>query len=285
MGARAIAVLVMLVALLPTGSIAQVLGSRSSGSAFPPNGPPPRTNPSPRLNQTLPDPFASRGPNPILRPAGRDVRSFRQGTNPFGPDARRFGARDVFRAAPGTYAPRYGRLSALAGGGYYAGYVDGGYLPNGYVDAGRIDPVPFREGRLNLSVSPMSSQVFVDGLYVGTVADFQDRGLWLETGPRRIELREDGYETATFDVRILEDEAVSYRRDLPRAAAQTEAPRVTATPKTFYVIAGCYAGDAPPRTERLPKGCSARNVKTIPPVQSRLTPRAGFQNRTRFTPQ
>ena len=56
------------------------------------------------------------------------------------------------------------------------------------------------EGRLNLYVTPASAQVLVDGFYVGTVADFQDRSMWLESGPRRIELRADGYEPAAFDV-------------------------------------------------------------------------------------
>jgi hypothetical protein len=181
------------------------------------------------------------------------------------------GSRDVFRAAPWTYAPRYGRLSALRGSGYYGGYVDGGYAPYSYADTVPNDQAPLRQGRLSLYVSPLSSQVFVDGFYVGTAGDFQDRGLWLESGPRRIELRADGYETATFDVRILEDQTVNYRRDLGREVARAEAPRVAAMPKTFYVVPGCYAGDRPPAAGRLPSGCTARNVRTIPPVVSRST--------------
>ena len=106
----------------------------------------------------------------------------------------------------------------------------------------------------------------------GLSVDFQDRGLWLEAGPRRIELRADGYETVTFDVRIDEDQTVEYRRDLTtRVAAAGGPPRVAATPKTFYVIPGCYAGDTHPR--RPPARVAARleNVRTIPPVVSRVT--------------
>jgi hypothetical protein len=128
---------------------------------------------------------------------------------------------------------------------------------------------------LSLFVTPLSSQVLVDGYYVGTVADFQDRGLWMEPGPRRIELRADGYETVTFDVRINEDQTVEYRRELARVTNRSEPPRPPAPPKTFYVIPGCYAGDSRPDTARLPSGCSSKNMKTIPPVISRLVPPAG----------
>jgi hypothetical protein len=180
---------------------------------------------------------------------------------------------DVFRSSRFSYAPQYGRQSALGGGYYGGGYYDAGYPPYGYVDAVPNDAIPLRQGRLNLHVSPTSSQVFVEGYYVGTVADFQDRGLWLEPGPRRIELRADGYEDVTFDVRILEDQSVEYRRDLLRSAARSEPPAAPAKPKTFYVIPNCYAGDTPPQADRLPSGCSAKNVKTIPPVVASLTPR------------
>jgi hypothetical protein len=203
---------------------------------------------------------------------------------------------DVFRATRRTYAPRYGRLSALTGG-YYGGFYGGGYGDPGYYPyAGGIptDTVPMRDGRLSLSVTPLSSQVYVDGYYVGCVADFQGRGLWLEPGPRRVELRADGYEAVTFDVRITEDQTVDYRKDLSRATARSEPPSPPAPAKTFYVIPGCYAGDSRPSADRLPPGCSSKNLKTIPPVVSRLVAPAGpagpadpagLQNKTRPTPQ
>jgi hypothetical protein len=246
----------------------------------------------------LPDPFVARVPNPIMRPAGPTMRQRgldgRFGFDGrFGPDGRfgfdgrfigrdgRIRSNDVFRAAPWTY----GRASALAGSyGYYGGYVDQGYSSFGYAESVPTDAIPLRQGRLNLFVSPMSAQVFVDGLYVGTVANFQDRGLWLEPGPRRIELRAEGYDTLTFDVRITEDQSVEYKRDLAREVARAETPRPPAPPKTFYVIPGCYAGDSPPQAGRLPKGCSSKNLRKIPPVVARLTP-AASPNASRPTRQ
>ena len=199
------------------------------------------------------------------------------------------GPNDIFRPTQRTYAPRYGRLSALRGsvvfGGYGGGYWDaGGYLP--YIAT--VPDEPPVEGRLNLYVTPASAQVLVDGFYVGTVADFQDRSMWLEAGPRRIELRADGYDPVSFDVQIIEDRIVDYRRDLARdarVAVPAETPRPPAIPKTFYVIPGCYAGDTPPAANRLPGGCSTNNLKTVPPVVSRLTPPAGPQNGTRPKPE
>jgi len=54
----------------------------------------------------------------------------------------------------------------------------------------------------------------------------------------------------------------------PPAVAPPVAPPPVAAPgpaKTFYVIAGCYAGDAPPRLEWLPPGCDLSSVRVIPP--------------------
>lgn len=41
---------------------------------------------------------------------------------------------------------------------------------------------------------------------------------------------------------------------------------VTAAPKTFYVVSGCYAGDRPPRTDLLPDRCRDLDLRVIPPL-------------------
>ncbi len=295
MRARGLVVLGVLAGVLPTVVTAQSSGSAPSrgitfsqpqarpaapsapGQGRPgpgrpgpgrPGGGPPSFPVGAPPSHPLPTPFAGTVPNPFIRPQSPD---------------------DVFRATRRTYAPRYGRLSALRGSyyGYGGGYVDPNYYPYG----GPVpnDAEPIRDGRLSLFVTPLSAQVNVDGYYVGTVADFQDRGMWLEPGPRRIEIRADGYETVTFDVRITEDETVNYRRELTRQVTRAaEPPRPPAPPKTFYVIPGCYAGDSKPSAESLPRGCSPKNLKTIPPVMSRLTSaaaQAGPQNGTRPSPR
>jgi len=207
----------------------------------------------------LPVPFAGSVPDPFMRPAPSRMQ----------PST----SRDVFRSGRRTYAPRYGRWSAVSGGyagGYGAYYDAGGYygdLPTAQA------PADLPQGKLALFVTPATTQVYADGFYLGTVADFQDRGLWLESGPHRIELRADGYQTDAFDIRIDEERSAEYRRDLTRSSARSDAPRAASNPKTFYVIPGCYAGDKPPQKNRLPDGCSTNNVRTVPPVVSRLTNR------------
>jgi len=186
------------------------------------------------------------------------------------------GPTDQFLADQHTYAPRYDRASQRRGStrfrrGYVAGYGYGGFLPYDYAapttGPGWIRPsVADSQGRLALQVTPASAQVLVDGFYVGVVEDFADRGLWLDPGPRRIEVRADGYDTATFDLRIVEGQTVSYQRDLARLSPRGELRQVNAVPKKFYVIRGCYAGDTPPSAARLPAGCRASDVREVPPT-------------------
>jgi hypothetical protein len=54
----------------------------------------------------------------------------------------------------------------------------------------------------------------------------------------------------------------------PPAVAPPVVPPLPAVPgpaKTFYVIAGCYAGDKPPQAEWLPPDCDLSRVRVIPP--------------------
>ena len=50
--------------------------------------------------------------------------------------------------------------------------------------------------------------------------------------------------------------------DKPSVAPAVAVP---APPKTFFLIAGCYAGDRPPRQEWLAPGCDLSNVRVVGP--------------------
>src|SRR5262245_31353032 len=102
-------------------------------------------------------------------------------------------------------------------GGYYGGYYDPWYY-GGYQGGGGYYRDDGYEGQLRLKVKPRSAQVFVDGYFAGVVNDFDGvfQRLHIEPGPHRIEVREDGYDSLNFEVRILPDRTVTYSGELKR---------------------------------------------------------------------
>jgi PEGA domain-containing protein len=104
----------------------------------------------------------------------------------------------------GPYYPWYGGYPWF-GSGYYGGYY--GY-PASYTYG--------FEGSVRLKVKPRNAQVFVDGYYVGVVDEFDGvmQRLHLESGPHRLEVRADGYETMTFDVRVRFDDTTTLEGQL-----------------------------------------------------------------------
>jgi hypothetical protein len=205
-----------------------------------------------------------------------------------------FGPREVFTAPSGIYAPTFEeppqvdpRLLPCCGAFigtpfFFPGFVPSvvhvpGYFP-GFANAvGSIKPSWARRssssrpasaewlGYLRLLVEPDTAQVYVDGFYVGTVAGV-GRLITLEAGPHRVELRAPGYGTVVVDVQIAPTETITYRAALePSQPAVPPASPAAGTPKTFYVIPNCYAGDRPPLPSALPRGCDIAHLRTIPP--------------------
>jgi hypothetical protein len=142
------------------------------------------------------------------------------------------------------------------------------------------EPVPSPpSGRIRLEIAPVDDlQIYVDGVFVGTLADLGAE-LELGTGVRRLELRAPGHESLTLDAGIVEGKTITYRGRLqplavttPREAAprRPEAPASKtaappARPQTFYFIPGCYMGNIPPQEVRLPRGCDLSRLITHTP--------------------
>lgn len=114
-------------------------------------------------------------------------------------------------------------------GGYYGGYLPWGYGGLGFAGyyGGYYDPWFYGDsgyggsegdGALRLKVKPRDASVLVDGYFAGTVDDFDGvfQRLHIEPGPHRIEISADGYDTLSFEVRILPDRTVTYRGELTR---------------------------------------------------------------------
>lgn len=155
------------------------------------------------------------------------------------------------------------------GGGYfYPGFVYGPSPDMSTPDEGAAPPAPpvVPTGFLRLDVVPGSAQVYVDGYYAGTVDDVErQHGLPLAEGPHRVEIRAAGYEQATFDVRIVAHDAVTYRAALDTAKPAAPAA-VRKGASTIYVIPGCYMGNVPPRADRVGPGCDVKRAHVVSPA-------------------
>lgn len=147
-------------------------------------------------------------------------------------------------------------------------YVNYGYMPSfaHLPTYRRLAPRPvFLRGGLVLETIPDLAQVYIDGYYAGLAEEFGLRGraLDLPAGPHHVELRASGYETLTFSVMIEPNGILRYRGDMQMlsTAVPIRIGQQPVSPKGFYVIPNCYAGDKPPRAA-LPRGCSVKNLQT-----------------------
>jgi hypothetical protein len=181
---------------------------------------------------------------------------------------------DLFLARPWTYAPRYDRTSRPRP---YATHGWDGYLPAIYVPAWSDERYPDAPpedsgGFLRLDVEPADAQVFVDAYYVGTVEEFRRARPLLPSGPHHIEVRAEGFETLTVDVRIRTGQTITYSASLratpsvatpPQPAVQPGSVAVARTETTIYVIPRCYAGNARPTASQLPAGCDITDLRIV----------------------
>jgi hypothetical protein len=97
---------------------------------------------------------------------------------------------------------------------YSYGYGYGPSYPayGGYVGVSPDDV----DGGVRIQVSRQDAEVYADGYYVGTVDDFDGtfQRLKLEPGAHHIEIREPGYETLAFDVRVEPGQTITYRAEM-----------------------------------------------------------------------
>ena len=209
-------------------------------------------------------------PGPAWRPQGPAWRNLNDRPNVPRP------GEDAFRASGNTYAPRDrdGRRDRKNNSPTYYGYpyfAPFGYAP--YVEfatepapepaARTVDEPPL--GFLQLRVQPRTAEVYVDGALAGTVDDFGGRGArQLPAGPRRVEIVAPGYETLTFDVRVPENDTVTFTHELERAVARPAPVSVVIPHKALYVVPQCYIGDRAPLQSDMPAGCRLDDLRVIP---------------------
>ena len=218
-----------------------------------------RTAPKPTAPQpSVPPPIVFPFP-PLMPPPAGGLTS----PVPFTPTDPTRPPRDLYRVPAGEPFRSRPHVAAGSGGAYFGPVYA---APESAATPGRAAPVP-ASGLLRFDVTPASAQVFVDSYYAGRIADIDDqRALTLAAGPHRVEIRASEYEPVTFDVRIDPNDTIVYHRALePRRPAPVE-PRAAGASR-MYVIPGCYAGNLPPRADRLPAGCDVKQVRVLAPPQ------------------
>lgn len=126
-------------------------------------------------------------------------------------------------------------------------------------------------GRVQLDVQPTRDlEIYAGGYYVGTLDDLGGH-LELEAGLHSIEMRATGHETLQLDVRITAGRSITYRGALtpfdetsaPDPVVHPSADVAPATPRTFYLIPGCYMGNVPPKDANLPATCDLSRLLTF----------------------
>jgi hypothetical protein len=186
---------------------------------------------------------------------------------------------DLFRAGPDAFGSRadrpFGRhRQPFPWGGFVGGVLAASNPWRESHSAWRRNVNTQANGYLRLLVQPSTTEVHLDGFYLGSVDDYRQSGGTLEAGPHRVELRAPGHEPAFFTVNIAPNDTVTYRKnldDFPRPGERSPTPAAApAVPKAFYVIPGCFAGDKPPTSDRLSAACDITRVRTIPPVVSAI---------------
>jgi PEGA domain-containing protein len=215
---------------------------------------PPRTAPPPPPQpQTVAPPILMPMPSLMLPPAGGLTQPV-----PFTPPSIQ-PPRDVFRN--GRRDP-YGNRSRLPIAYGYGGYP---YTsePDPTTAPAATGPAVVAGG-LRLSGTPGEAQVFVDGYFVGTLADIEaGRPLTVAAGPHRLEVRASGYQSIAIDVQITAYETLTYRAALDRLAPPAPRASATVSSSPMYLIPNCYLGNVPPRPNRLPSGCDIKRVQVL----------------------
>lgn len=181
-----------------------------------------------------PQPVRGGGNAPATAPRSSESERTEEGGRARPSSRQRGGQAPVDTAVPRRgVPPSGGRPIIIDRGGYYSGYYPwgyggygfggyyGGYYDPWYYGGGYGYPAYYStgyEGSLRIKVKPRDAAVFVDGYFAGQVDEFDGvfQRLRVEPGPHRVEIRADGYEPLSFEVRIPPGGRVNYTGELRR---------------------------------------------------------------------
>jgi len=117
----------------------------------------------------------------------------------------------IWAGFPVTYYDPYYYPYAYSAYPGYPGYSSGGV----YVNPGP-NTTQSNMGGVSFDITPDSAEVWVDGNYMGQVADYtaSSQPLGLTAGRHHIELREPGFQVSSFDVDVIPGQVIPFQGQL-----------------------------------------------------------------------
>jgi len=96
------------------------------------------------------------------------------------------------------------------------------------MEKGLTGPLPNVTATIKITVNPSRAAVFVDGLFVGHVGEFEGagRGMLVAPGTHRIKIALPGYQTFETDINPIADQKVEIKTDLVKNGAPLTEPLV-----------------------------------------------------------
>jgi len=97
-----------------------------------------------------------------------------------------------------------------------------------HMEKGPTGAMPAATSTVKITVNPSRAAVFVDGLYVGHVAEFQGlgRGMLVAPGPHIIRIALPGYHTFETQVRAMANQKVEVKTDLMKSPGNSDDPLI-----------------------------------------------------------
>jgi hypothetical protein len=89
-------------------------------------------------------------------------------------------------------------------------------------------PLPNMTATVKIAVNPSRAAVFMDGLFVGHVGEFEGvgRGMLVAPGTHRIKVALPGYQTFETDINVIADQKLEIKTDLAKSDAPLAGPLV-----------------------------------------------------------
>ena len=114
------------------------------------------------------------------------------------------------------------------------------------MEKGLTGPIPNATATVKIAVNPSRAAVFMDGLFVGHVGEFEGpgRGMLVAPGTHRIKIALPGYQTFETDINVIANQKLEIKTDLAKSDAPMAGPLVKSDTSSATRPSGPH--DVPP---------------------------------------